>query len=434
MKKINRKGFTIVELVIVIAVIAILSAVLIPTFSNLIRKANISSDTVLGRNLNTALNVYEVENGVDSFEDVLDTLKENGYLIANLNAKADGCFFVWEKETNQILLVDGKDGYNVLFSVKDGYGEPDESWYFAISNKNVAEKVETDLAGKNVQIKKTIANISDLEEVLNADSDQVIYIDESIVISDNNPLLIDNESANITINLVNSLISSNGTLKNVNPIEITNGNVTINGGIIAASGSFIDADGDLAQNSIVTKKGTKVVIDGSTFNNTTDNGYALFAGEALIKNSTFTVESTESLGVYSQSGGYVVLENTNITAVARCVWVSNYNGNDHITENSKLIIKSGNYKGGQLNGLEKNAAPLSVYTGEIIVEGGTFQSNSGKFFSVISSGSIVVKGGTFGTQNFAEMNDVSDWTSLCAGNYSVNIEGTGESKVVTITR
>ena len=41
--KLNKKGFTIVELVIVIAVIAILAAVLIPTFSNVIEKANESS-------------------------------------------------------------------------------------------------------------------------------------------------------------------------------------------------------------------------------------------------------------------------------------------------------------------------------------------------------------------------------------------------------
>ena len=36
MRKMNKKGFTIVELVIVIAVIAILSAVLIPTFSGVV--------------------------------------------------------------------------------------------------------------------------------------------------------------------------------------------------------------------------------------------------------------------------------------------------------------------------------------------------------------------------------------------------------------
>lgn len=43
MKKLNRKGFTIVELVIVIAVIAILAAVLIPTFSGVTNSAKKSA-------------------------------------------------------------------------------------------------------------------------------------------------------------------------------------------------------------------------------------------------------------------------------------------------------------------------------------------------------------------------------------------------------
>ena len=43
MKKLNKKGFTIVELVIVIAVIAILAGVLIPTFANVVKKANESA-------------------------------------------------------------------------------------------------------------------------------------------------------------------------------------------------------------------------------------------------------------------------------------------------------------------------------------------------------------------------------------------------------
>ena len=49
MKKTNKKGFTIVELVIVIAVIAILAAVLIPTFTSIINKANDSADLQAAR-------------------------------------------------------------------------------------------------------------------------------------------------------------------------------------------------------------------------------------------------------------------------------------------------------------------------------------------------------------------------------------------------
>lgn len=51
MKNNKKRGFTIVELVIVIAVIAILAAVLIPTFSNVIKKANESKALQQARNM-----------------------------------------------------------------------------------------------------------------------------------------------------------------------------------------------------------------------------------------------------------------------------------------------------------------------------------------------------------------------------------------------
>ena len=48
--KMNKKGFTIVELVIVIAVIAVLAGVLIPTFSGLVEKAQDSAVIQEARN------------------------------------------------------------------------------------------------------------------------------------------------------------------------------------------------------------------------------------------------------------------------------------------------------------------------------------------------------------------------------------------------
>ena len=54
MRKNNKKGFTIVELVIVIAVIAILAAVLIPTFASMINKANESKALQEAKNAYTA--------------------------------------------------------------------------------------------------------------------------------------------------------------------------------------------------------------------------------------------------------------------------------------------------------------------------------------------------------------------------------------------
>lgn len=70
MKKSNRKGFTIVELVIVIAVIAILAAVLIPTFASIVKKAN---DSNVQQVLAAARKVAVAENAADAAFDE-DTL------------------------------------------------------------------------------------------------------------------------------------------------------------------------------------------------------------------------------------------------------------------------------------------------------------------------------------------------------------------------
>ena len=49
MKRTN-KGFTLVELIIVIAVIGVLAAILIPVFSNVVKKANLKSAFADARN------------------------------------------------------------------------------------------------------------------------------------------------------------------------------------------------------------------------------------------------------------------------------------------------------------------------------------------------------------------------------------------------
>jgi len=63
MKKLNKKGFTIVELVIVMAVIAILAAVLIPTFSGVINNAKESAALQNARSTYNELAAYELDDG-----------------------------------------------------------------------------------------------------------------------------------------------------------------------------------------------------------------------------------------------------------------------------------------------------------------------------------------------------------------------------------
>ncbi len=68
-KKLNKKGFTIVELVIVIAVIAILAAVMIPTFSSIINKANANKALTEVKNAYTEALAYDLDPANDDEAD-----------------------------------------------------------------------------------------------------------------------------------------------------------------------------------------------------------------------------------------------------------------------------------------------------------------------------------------------------------------------------
>lgn len=59
--KTNNKGFSLVELIVVIAIMAILAAVAIPTFSGFITKAQISNDVSFVNDVTYAAKVASVE-------------------------------------------------------------------------------------------------------------------------------------------------------------------------------------------------------------------------------------------------------------------------------------------------------------------------------------------------------------------------------------
>lgn len=80
MKNTKKKGFTIVELVIVIAVIAILAAVAIPTFTTVIDKANQSNALQMAKaELDNKLAEKAVDGEVPQNGTVTVTYKEKTY-------------------------------------------------------------------------------------------------------------------------------------------------------------------------------------------------------------------------------------------------------------------------------------------------------------------------------------------------------------------
>ena len=98
MKRTN-KGFTLVELIIVIAVIGVLAAILIPVFSNVIKKANLKSAFADARN---AVSNFVADN----------TTGENGGAVfgddgeAQVNVQKAGKTFYFEYKNNGLQDVD----------------------------------------------------------------------------------------------------------------------------------------------------------------------------------------------------------------------------------------------------------------------------------------------------------------------------------------
>lgn len=110
MKFNKKRGFTIVELIIVIALIAILAAVLIPVFSNLIQQGKDADSKVLVNTLNKGV-AMSGKNDYDTMHEVLAVVEQNvGVDVAKLNAaQAKGNTILWDS-TNKTFVFLKSDG------------------------------------------------------------------------------------------------------------------------------------------------------------------------------------------------------------------------------------------------------------------------------------------------------------------------------------
>ena len=136
MAKKLKRAFTIVELVIVIAVIAILAAVLIPTFTTLIDKANQSADTSNVKNMNSILAMDETTNGKPkTMDDAVKVIREGGYDLEKLTPTGRGYDIVWDQDANRLLMVNGNE---VIFGETEKNANEKHLWVVVDSVEKIA--------------------------------------------------------------------------------------------------------------------------------------------------------------------------------------------------------------------------------------------------------------------------------------------------------
>ena len=347
MRNTNKKGFTIVELVVVVAVIAILAAVMIPVFSGIIDKANLSADQKAVHDMNTYIAMEEA----DTFEKALAALKEHGINAENITPLSADKIFAWNEETKQIVIADATatDKKPLVDSIKEEIG----------ANVKTAEALELAVYFGSNEIK--------LEDNVNVPSSINVPAGVEVTIDLNGKTL--NAAVSDTVNNKHSyafdvkgdLTLKNGTINARGVQTYDGGNLVIEDGVTI---NAVDNDGGAC---VFVRKGSVVTINGGTFNSTAcqselTGGSVIIndGGEVIINDGTFVSE------VY---GPYVI---------------NHWSG--------KTTLNGGTFKA--VRGV------VSAIGGSLNITGGTFTKTDTSFGSsyelyVAGNAKVTVTGGTF---------------------------------------
>ena len=282
----QKKGFTIVELVIVIAVIGVLAAVLIPTFAGLVRKANVAADTALVKDLNTALTIDKGLNGKHAtMYDALEATKESGLDVSKLNAKIAKNEIMWDSANDVFCyLDDGEIKYVPDTELEVKAKNVKAYQYFVIRDVDSAD----DISGEYSTYLRS-STLTEIETTKGLDVGEVETITKVTYTNtgDAQNVVIRTNGGELVVNAPNDTVNHYGYTDDVNITEV-------------ASNSY-DEFG--IAKYIEIQKGHLVVKSGATVNVILTTGSAKIDKEnqAIVGNSYTTIEN-------NNHGGNVTLE------------------------------------------------------------------------------------------------------------------------------
>ena len=351
LKSALRRGFTIMELVIVIAVIAVLAAVLIPTFANLTQRANESADTQTVKNLNTILSSEEVlGNKAENMTEAIEIASSGGYNVTALTPTSDGNDILWNQDTNRFVLADSETGE--LVYADEQVDNPEISatgnyayWKITDSDTNVEDgKYSYYLSDSFVDNDITVTTGIDVGENTDINITYQTTASQSVIFNTN--------GGTLTIDAANSDVKHYGTAEATNitavkgksyelygtvqTLEINSGRVYVAAGSVittlyAAPSENATVLVDAAESADITAvvKGSGNVTISDTVSSSSDvvessDDTNKFAGGTGMPSSPFIISTADQFlninKIESTAGYYYKLDNeidlTNITDTA----------------------------------------------------------------------------------------------------------------------
>ena len=211
-----KQGFTIVELVIVIGVIGVLTAVLIPTFINLNKKAEMASMQSFIKNVNTQLAMREAEGKkLETPNDAMVIAEDMGFDVEKISP-FDGNDIVYDGVAKRFAMMKGEE---VTYSEGGVKGAGTDIWKIADSAEKAAA---INTAGYSIYAKETW-NIGNLAEIKvgfdagrNMSAESVSYVNPT---ASQNVIIRTNGGA-VTINGKQDNVIHYGDAESVNIIDV----------------------------------------------------------------------------------------------------------------------------------------------------------------------------------------------------------------------
>lgn len=385
-----KKGFTIVELVIVIAVIAILAAVLVPTFSSIVNKAKNKKDISFCVNINKELFAIFSTGKAFSPLEAFNLLFSYGYEPENFVPSLPQNYFVYDEDNRKLALLD--EGFKVLYSdgdigtklwvlissqqTADAFPSTYNVYGFLLMADNTISSIVRDeevITANNSNIQQVINNSFSLDTIIEFNSDTPIT--EDITIEATNELTLDLAGKEIvfsggkflnlgTLNLINGKIST-----------ITANSVIENYGIMTLKDVEITYQGENAQIPLLDNNDNLKLIDCTMsavgmYNLKNAEGASLdITGGAYSADCASCIENQ---GILAISGGtFLRKANETLTGSKGSVFavINNFG------TNATTIIKGGTFVNENLT-LPRQRGCFVLYNkaGSVIIHDGTFEN------------------------------------------------------------
>ncbi|MGN0783089.1 MAG: prepilin-type N-terminal cleavage/methylation domain-containing protein [Christensenellales bacterium] len=244
MKRNTEKGFTVVELVIVVAVIAILAAVLVPTFSKVVRNAKVSKDVSLCKNVNIALAAQEATDGKPKrASDAIGKILNDGFVLNRLIPAAEGCYVVYDLTNNRFALLDSE--FDIVYSET----EISNNLYLLTGDQNTIDKAKLNETYSFKYLITTNENLT-----LDNSFDARLIVDCNVTLkTDNTECFIFTDGGNIVINAPQATITHVGNADTVTVDKVSGNSYHVQGTVnelILRSGRVV-VEGDSVVDVIV---------------------------------------------------------------------------------------------------------------------------------------------------------------------------------------